>query len=310
MAYGSPRNPEEIEPYFTDVRGGRPPSPEALEELQVRYAAIGPTSGLNEMTQRQASGLFAVLEQMAPGRFQVFVGMKHWHPFISDAVAGIESARIDRIVGLVLAPHYSRKSIGEYESRVLEAVGESGANMDLAMVQQWYSDPGFIEFTAANIRLSLQGWQPGDGSTRVFFTAHSIPARIVAEGDPYADQLADSASLYAKAAGITDYGTGWQSASATPEPWLGPDILEVLEEYAGSGGKRALVAPVGFVSDHLEILYDIDIECAQKAERIGLELRRVPSPNDDPRFLRILAKIVMRYAEDVSPGAGLREAGG
>lgn len=296
MAYGSPRSLEEIEPYYTDIRGGRRPSREALDELTARYAAIGGASGLNEVTHSQASALAADLERRVPGKFQVSVGMKHWHPFIKDAVADIRRAGINDVIGLVLAPHYSRKSIGEYESRIRQAALEHGGTVNLVMVQQWYSEPGYVDLVAANIRSALTGWDPTDGSTRVFFTAHSIPARIVAEGDPYRDQLEDSARVFAQAADVPDFQTAWQSASSTPEPWLGPDVLEVLEQFRADGGRRALIAPVGFVSDHLEVLYDIDIECASRAAELGLEMRRIVSPNDDPRFIRALTDIVMRYA--------------
>jgi len=296
MAYGSPRTTEEVGPYFTDILGGRAPSSKALHELTSRYQAIGGTSQLNQITGRQAAGVASLLERRAPGRFEVLIGMKHWHPYISEAISQIQSMEINEVVGLVLAPHFSKKSIGEYESRIVKAQETLGWECDLRMVDHWFAEPVFVELLSANLNQALEGWDRNDGSTRVFFTAHSIPARIVAEGDPYADELAASAALFAKAAGITDFATGWQSASATPEPWLGPDILEVLEDFRDSGGRRALIAPVGFVSDHLEVLFDVDVECVQKARELGIELRRIPSPNDDPRLIRALANVAMRYS--------------
>ena len=297
MAYGSPRTPDEIEPYFTDIRGGRPPSPQVLKVLADRYARIGGKSPLNEITQEQAESLEKLLEHENPGAYAVSTGMKHWHPFVADTVGKIAEAGIERVIALVLAPHFSKKSIGEYEARILKARDALGANFELTMVKSWYDEPAFVDLVAANLAETLQGWDTADPGTCVFFTAHSIPARIVAEGDPYADQLADSAKVFAEAAGVANYTTGWQSESTTGEPWLGPDILNRLETFAAEGGKRALIAPVGFVADHLEVLFDVDVECVEKAEELGIELRRIPSPNADRRFIRALADIVSRYSD-------------
>jgi protoporphyrin/coproporphyrin ferrochelatase len=297
MAYGSPRTTDEIEPYFTDIRGGRPPSPQVLKVLADRYARIGGKSPLNEITQEQAESLEELLEHENPGSYAVFTGMKHWHPFVADTVGKIAEAGIERVIGLVLAPHFSKKSIGEYEARILKARDALGANFELTMVKSWYDEPAFVDLVAANLTETLKGWDTADPGTCVFFTAHSIPARIVAEGDPYADQLADSAKVFAEAAGVANYTTGWQSESTTGEPWLGPDILNRLETFAAEGGKRALIAPVGFVADHLEVLFDVDVECVEKAEELGIELRRIPSPNADRRFIRALADIVSRYSD-------------
>jgi ferrochelatase len=297
MAYGSPRTPEEIEPYFTDIRGGRPPSPQVLKVLADRYARIGGKSPLNEITQEQAESLEELLEHENAGSYAVFTGMKHWHPFVADTIAKISDAGLDKVIALVLAPHFSKKSIGEYEARILKAREATGAGFDLTMVKSWYDEPAFVDLVAANLTDTLKGWDASDPGTCVFFTAHSIPARIVAEGDPYADQLADSAKVFADAAGVANYTTGWQSESTTGEPWLGPDILNRLETFAQEGGKRALIAPVGFVADHLEVLFDVDVECVEKAQELGIELRRIPSPNADRRFIRALADIVLRYSD-------------
>ncbi|MDQ4149156.1 MAG: ferrochelatase [Actinomycetota bacterium] len=295
MAYGSPRTEDEVEPYFTDIRGGRPPSPEALEELTGRYRRIG-GSPLNEITERQARELGKLLDEERQGEFAVFVGMKHWHPLIADTIREIVEQGISQVIGLVLAPHFSSKSIGEYEQRIRRASMALGAEVDLQIVKSWYDHPSFVRLVGDNLKVTLRGWDPDEPATRVFFTAHSIPSRIVAGGDPYAEQLEDSARLYAAAAGFARFETAWQSASPTGEPWLGPDILEALSEFGRGGGRRALVAPVGFVSDHLEVLFDVDVECAERAQELGLELRRIPSPNYDPRFIRALAAIVMGYA--------------
>ncbi|MEX2587958.1 MAG: ferrochelatase [Actinomycetota bacterium] len=295
MAYGSPRNTEEIAPYFTDIRGGRAPSEQTLKTLVDRYERIG-SSPLNEITQQQAERLAQELEKRSPGAFKVFTGMKHWHPFIADTVAKIAHEDIRHVIGLVLAPHYSAKSIGEYEKRILAARDAASAGFKLTMVPSWYAQPAFVKLVAANLNEALAGWDTSEGGTRVFFTAHSIPTRIVEQGDPYADQLTDSARVFAKAAGITNFETGWQSASTTGEPWLGPDILDRLKQFKDEGGSRAMIAPVGFVADHLEVLFDVDIECKELAEDIGLELRRIASPNADPRFIRSLADVVIGYS--------------
>lgn len=297
MAYGSPRTPDEIEPYFTDIRGGRPPSPEVLKELADRYERIGGRSPLNEITREQAESLQELLEHQHPGDYAVFTGMKHWHPFIADTVAKIAEEKIPKVIGLVLAPHFSKKSIGEYETRILKARDAAGAGFELTVVKSWYEEPAFIQLVADNLTETLDDWDTADPGTCVFFTAHSIPARIVAEGDPYADQLSESAKVFSEAAGISNYTTGWQSESTTGEPWLGPDIQVRLGTFAEEGGRRALIAPVGFVADHLEVLFDVDVECVERAKELGIELRRIPSPNADPRFIRALADIVMRYSD-------------
>ena len=296
MTYGSPRTPDEVEGYFTDIRGGRRPSPEAVEELSARYARVG-GSPLPQITMRQAQALESRLSGDARGRpsweepVRVFVGMKHWHPFIAEAVDQVVDAGVDTLVGIALAPHYSRMSVGGYEDRVRAAREAKGAGFELRLVRSWYREPAFVDFVAGRLRTTLGGWDASDPSTRVVFSAHSLPERILAAGDPYRDQLLDSARVIAEAAGIGHWEFAFQSASPTGEPWLGPDVLECLEAFAGEGGRRAVVAPIGFTADHLEILFDVDVECVELAERLGLELRRLPSPNDDPAFIEVLAGI-------------------
>jgi protoporphyrin/coproporphyrin ferrochelatase len=290
MTYGSPRTLDEVEGYYTDIRGGRRPNQEAVDELSSRYARIG-GSPLPEITVRQAQALESTLAGDAGGPVKVFVGMKHWHPFIAEAVDEIVAAGVDTLVGIALAPHYSRMSIGGYEDRVQAAKAAREADFDLRMVRSWYREPAFVEFVAGRLRKTLEGWDPSERATRVFFSAHSLPERILASGDPYRDQLLDSAATIAEAAGVGRWEFAFQSASHTGEPWLGPDILERLEAFGAEGGRRAVVAPIGFTADHLEILFDVDIECRELAERLGLDLRRLPSPNDDPGFIEVLAGI-------------------
>jgi protoporphyrin/coproporphyrin ferrochelatase len=287
MAYGSPRNPNEVERYLTDVRGGRPFAPELLENLKDRYAAVGGRTPLLETTERQAAALQA---ELGDG-WQAYVGMKHWHPYIAEAVGKIAADGHDTVIGLALAPHFSTISIGGYRDRVERALQEAGADLGLVMVEAWYDEPAFVDLVSSNLRATI-----GD-RTRVFFTAHSLPERILAAGDPYRDQLHGSAKLIADAAGVSEWTFAFQSASSTGEPWLGPDILDALAAWKAEGGTDAVIAPIGFVSDHLEILYDIDIEAAQKASELGLTMRRIPSPNDDPRFIAALANVVRRAGD-------------
>lgn len=289
MAYGGPRSLDEVEPYFAEIRGGRPPSRVEVEELQDRYRRAGGASPLLDITLRQAQALQSALEREEPGRFKAYVGMKHWHPFIREAAQQIAADGVERVIGLVLAPHYSKMSIGGYEQRVLDARAASGADFEFEMIPSWYDEPAFVDLVAANLRATLADW----GDARVFFTAHSLPERIVAEGDPYRDQLLHSSKLIAEAAAVDEWEFAFQSASTTGEPWLGPDVLGRLEEFKAGGGRRAVVAPIGFVADHLEVLYDVDVECAEKAAALGLDFRRIPSPNDDPRFIEALVRVVL-----------------
>ena len=274
MAYGSPTRPEDIPAYFEDIRGGRPVRPEMVAELVERYRRIGGSSPLNEITERQRAALEHELG--AP----VYVGMKHWTPRIAEAADRALGEGAERIVGLVLAPHYSSISIGGYRDRLAEAVGDRA---ELAMIESWHDHRPLIEILADRIRGT---------DAHVVFTAHSLPERILAEGDPYKDQLLETSRLVAERAGVETWSFAFQSASPTGEPWLGPDILEELERLHAQGVRKVLVAPVGFVSDHLEILWDIDVEAREKAAELGLELDRIESLNDAPEFARALAMLV------------------
>jgi len=296
MAYGGPNSLDEVEDYYTDIRGGRRPSPESLADLMRRYEAIGGLSPLPEITRRQAAALGEALEAASPGRYRTHVGMKHWHPFVGEAVEDIVARGADEVIGLVLAPHYSKMSIGGYEQRLVAARAATGASFSVDMILSWYDDEGFVAFAAENLRAALGDWDPGDPGTRVFFSAHSLPERILAEGDPYKDQLLDSSRLIAEAAEVPNWEFAFQSQSQTGEPWLGPDVLTSVEAFAAAGGKRAIVSPIGFVADHLEVLYDLDIEAAELADKLGVDLRRTASPNDDPRFIQVLSGVVRKRA--------------
>ena len=276
MAYGSPSGPEDVRPYLEDVRGGRPVSDEAVEELAERYRRIGGRSPLDDVTEAQR----AALEQELG--VPVFVGMKHWRPRIADAVEAALAAGATRIVGLVLAPHYSRMSIGGYRERLEEALA---GRAELVLVESWHDEPAFVEVLAERVR-GTDAW--------VVFTAHSLPERILADGDPYRDQLLETSRLVAEKAGLERWSFAFQSASATREPWLGPDVLDELERLRAEGVERVLVEPIGFVSDHLEILWDLDVEARERAGELGLEWARTESLNDDPAFVHALADLVRK----------------
>jgi protoporphyrin/coproporphyrin ferrochelatase len=280
MAYGSPSSPEDVRPYLEDVRGGRPVSDEAVAALAERYRRIGGRSPLDGVTEAQRAALERELG------VPVFVGMKHWRPRIAEAVDAALAGGATRVIGLVLAPHYSRMSVGEYRERLEDALAERA---ELVLVESWHDDPAFVNVLADRVR-GTDAW--------VVFTAHSLPERILADGDPYREQLLETSRLVAERAGLERWSFAFQSASATGEPWLGPDLLDELERLAADGVGKVLIAPVGFVSDHLEILWDIDVEAREKAGELGLELARIESLNDDPEFIRTLAGIVRRAREE------------
>ena len=274
MAYGSPSQPDEIRPYLEDIREGRPVSDAAVEELTERYRRIGGRSPLDDATEAQRAALERDLD------LPVFVGMKHWRPRIADAVDRALAGGADTIVGLVLAPHYSKLSIDGYRERLEGALAGRAA---LRFVESWHDHEPYLDVLADRVR--------GTGA-HVVFTAHSLPSRILDEGDPYRDQLLETSRLIAERAGLDSWSFAFQSESRTGEPWLGPDILEELDRLASVGTERVLACPIGFVSDHLEILWDLDVEARERAAGLGLEFDRIESLNDDPAFVRGLAELV------------------
>jgi ferrochelatase len=277
MAYGSPERLSDVPAYYADIRGGRPIAPENLEDLVERYRRLGveDSNPLNEITEATRAALERELG------LPVYTGMKHWTPRVADAAERARGA--DRIVGLVLAPHYSALSIKGYRDQLEQALGDDAAK--LRFVESWHDDDAFVNVLADKVR---------GGDAHVVFSAHSLPARILDLGDPYKDQLRETARLVAERAGITDWSFSFQSESPTGEPWLGPDILDHLRELHANGVRKVLVCPVGFVSDHLEIRWDIDVEAQDLARELGLELSRIEMPNDEPAFVAALAGIVRR----------------
>jgi ferrochelatase len=287
MAYGTPRDLDGVEAYYTDIRHGRPPEPEAVEELKDRYRAIGGRSPLLELTTAQAEGIADRVGVPA------YVGQKHAAPFIPDAIARMQKNGVTTAVGLVLAPHFSRMSIGDYERRARNAAEELGWHGELRLVESWHLEPGYISLLAGRVREASA--ELGNDDAVVVFTAHSLPERILQAKDPYPDQLRETAEAVASAAGVTNWRVGWQSAGRTADKWLGPDLLEILDDEASKGTKAIVACPCGFVADHLEVLYDIDIEAQEHATKLGIQLTRTASPNVDPRFLDTLAEVVRKH---------------
>lgn len=296
MAYGTPRTREEIEPYYTDIRRGRPPTPEALADLVARYEALGGTSPLAARTEAQRDALQAALDVAAPGRYVVSLGLKHAEPKIEAAVDAIAAEGFRRIVGLVLAPHYSSYSIGQYLDRATAAAEPHG--ITVSGIRSWATEPAYIDFIADDLRAKLATMPE---HTKVLFTAHSLPQRIIDAGDPYPDELRATATAVAAKVGLaqwSNWAIAWQSAGRTPEPWLGPDILTVIDDLAAAENdaertKGVLVSAVGFVADHLEVLYDLDIEAAHRAAAHGIAFARTACVNDDPGVMAALAQRVI-----------------
>lgn len=297
MAYGGPNSLDDIPAYLQDVRGGRPTSDELLAEITENYRRIGGKSPLLERTQRQAALVEARLNIGAtPGRrYKTYIGMRHWTPWIEDAVDQMMADDIRRAVALVLAPHYSRLSIARYFAKLDAALARHPDAFSVTPITSYHDHPLYIEALARRVRDGLAA-MPAD--TLVIFSAHSLPQRILDEGDPYDAQLRETARLVAEQAGLpADQWTfSYQSAGRTPEPWLGPQLEHYVVELAQQGYRNLLSVPVGFVADHVEVLFDIDIKAREAAKAAGARLERVPSLNDDPLFIAALADLV-RAAE-------------
>ena len=295
MAYGTPRSKEEILPYYTDIRRGRPPTDEQLQDLTNRYEAIGGLSPLKQLTEDQRDALQNELNGISPNQFQVFLGLKHASPFIEETVAEVVELGYKKIVGLVLAPHYSSYSIGQYMDRV-RAVAEP-AGITVSGIDSWAREEAFIDFLANDMREKLASLPE---RTKVLFTAHSLPQRIIDGGDPYPEELRATAELVAEKVGLTrwsDWSIAWQSAGRTPEPWIGPDILEVIDSFAAQSASGepidgVLVSACGFVADHLEVLFDLDIEAAKHAGSHGIAFARTACVNANPSVMAALARSV------------------
>jgi len=310
MAYGSPNRLDEVGAYFTDIRGGRRPSPQAVEELTGRYRQVGVPTPLLAVSTELSQQLERALNADPPDDaiYTVHLGMKHWTPRIATAVDEALDAGADHLIAIVLAPHYSRISTGGYRRQVEAALAAaplrpprngSREPVSLDFVESWYELDGYLQAVADNVRaVRAEFRRPND--VVAVFTAHSLPARILAEGDPYQDQLLRTSALVARRAGIEQWRFSFQSQSHTGEPWLGPDLLDTLESLAVEGHSSVLVASVGFIADHLEIFYDIDIEAKTKADARGIELKRTPMLNADPRLVQALRALVAQRVASVS----------
>lgn len=303
MAYGTPASPEQIERYYTHIRHGRKPTPELLAELQGRYQAIGGISPLMYHTHTQVRGIQAALDTLAPGRYRTSLGMKHAAPFLEESALALAQSGVKQIIGLVLAPHYSSMSVGEYMQRARTAIP---AEIPFTAVESWHRAPGYLEYLTEQVKQAKEHQLRESGIAEerleVLFTAHSLPMRILAQGDPYPTQLQETAQAVATAAQLQHWSIAWQSAGRTADPWIGPSILDVLPELAAQGVQGVLVCPAGFVSDHLEVLYDLDIEAIQLAQSLQLAFARTALPNNDARVFATLADLIQDHvaAQDMA----------
>ena len=292
MAYGTPRSREEILPYYTDIRRGRVPTDEQLSDLTARYEAIGGLSPLAALTESQRDALQTALNNIAPDTYHVALGLKHAAPMIEDAVQQLATEGFTKIIALVLAPHYSSFSIGQYIGRATEAATPHG--ISVTGITSWATEEAFIAFLAADMSAKLASMP---ANTHVLFTAHSLPQRIIDAGDPYPAELRSTAVAVAAKLGLeenTQWSIAWQSAGRTPEPWIGPDILDVIDALAAQTTPAAgvLVSACGFVADHLEVLFDLDIEALHRAQQHGLAFARTECVNDNGAIMNALARRV------------------
>ena len=316
MAYGTAAGPDDIERYYTDIRGGRAPSAAHLQELKDRYEAIGNVFPLLDTTRAQAEGLVERLnDEVGGATFRAYLGMKHSLPFIPDGVEAMRADGIERGIGIVMAPHWSGMSVETYVERVAQAVDDHGETPVFTFVRSYSDHPAFISFLAERVREALSA-MPADvrEGAAVIFSAHSLPVRTVDDGSlrckhcdcddscRYRDGLQQTADLVAERLELEHYSIGWQSAGRTPDPWWGPPVDDVIQQLAMQGHTAVLVCSAGFVADHLEILYDLDIEARQTAEEAGLVFARTRMPNADPAYLDVLAQVVGEHLAEASTG--------
>jgi protoporphyrin/coproporphyrin ferrochelatase len=294
MAYGGPDNLEQVEPYLLDVRGYRATAPEIVHEVRERYREIGGRSPILERTQAQANALQSLLDEQGPD-FRVFVGMRHWHPFIPDTLADMRAQGIEQTVGLVMAPHYSRMSIQAYFNKIEEA----NTGMQVARIHDWHLLPEYLDALAERVQAALERFPESvRADVPVIFTAHSLPERILEWGDPYPLQLLATTEALKERLGSRPYEFAYQSAAISNDPWLGPDASEVMEQYAAEGKRHMLICPIGFVCEHVEILYDIDIVYQSLAKKLGVQLERIVMLNDSPKMIRGLAGLIRQTAQE------------
>ena len=294
MAYGGPNNLDEVEPYLLDVRGYRPTSQEIIHEVRERYREIGGRSPILEQTQAQADALESVLNKNG-GQFKVYIGMRHWHPFIKDALANMQAEGIEKAVGVVMAPHYSRMSIGAYYQRLEEA----NLPIAFARIENWHLETGYINALVGRVRDALQRF-PNEirADTPVIFTAHSLPEKILEWNDPYPAQLRETVSAVMEKLGSQPHEFAFQSAAISTIPWIGPDAGEVIKRLVSEGKQHILLCPIGFVCEHVEILYDIDIVYQNLAKSLGIHLERIEMLNTAPEMIDGLAGLIREKAKE------------
>jgi ferrochelatase len=311
MAYGTAAGPEDVERYYTDIRGGRPPTTQHLEELKARYATIGNRFPLLDITRAQAAALERKLNEIGKDEFAVYLGMKHSEPFIAEGVERMRADGIERAVGLVLAPHWSGMSVESYVERVEKALADLGAvgRPVFTFVRHWYDHPLFLDFLAGRVAAALEGLDVrARAGAAVVLSAHSLPTRALPDGTlrcklcdlcpdscRYVRQLQETADGVGARLGLSDYTIAWQSAGRTADPWWGPPVEDVVRDLAAAGHSAAVVCSAGFVADHLEILYDLDIEARAVAEEAGIAFGRTEMPNTHPDFIRALAEVVREH---------------
>ncbi len=290
MAYGSPTTLDDVEAYYIDIRRGHPPTPELLKALKDRYIAIGGKTDLLEITLQQAQELERQLG------IKTYIGMKHWHPYITEAIADIAKTSVRNIIALAMAPHYSAVSVGDYIGRVEKAITEVNPDIKVTFIRGWGDNLKLIDSTCQRIettrkQFSVSAWD----AIEVVFTAHSLPENILKVGDPYVKELQQTSALVADQLHIPHWRLAFQSAGRTAHAWIGPDILEVLCTIKDTGHRQVLVVPIGFTADHLEILYDLDIEAANAAKQLDLEFKRIPSANATPAFIDAVADVIKPF---------------
>lgn len=286
MAYGGPDSIEDVKDFYIDVRSGRIPSEQLIEELTERYKSIGGKSPLLEITQKKAAALQNLLEN----KYKVYVGMRHWHPFIHETVKKMIADGITEAVGIIMAPHFSKMSVEKYYQKLNEALDENGNSIKFKEIHSWHDHPKFIKAVAEKIRGTLKHFE--NEKPVIVFTAHSLPEKILEWNDPYPEQLNETCELIAKELKFKNWTFAYQSAGRTKDPWLGPDLLNKLETLKSEGVNSVLVCPVGFISDHLEVIFDIDIEAQEKAKELGIHLERAPSLNDTPLLIECFSDLV------------------
>ncbi len=300
MAYGTPDTPDDVEEYFTNIRHGHKPPAPAVANLRRRYERVGGGTPLKKISESVRTRLERALAERGMAA-RVYLGMKYWHPYIREAVREMTNDGVTEAVAIALAPHYSRMSIGSYEKMLREAELDLKAPFATRVVERWHTRP---EFTAMMVGLVNDALRAFDASERhalaVVFTAHSLPIKIRDWDDPYERELSESAAAVAAAAGLERWHFAWQSAGGTSEPWIGPDILDFLDELHARGARAVLQVPIGFVADHLEILYDIDVEAKEKARSLGMHLERTALPNDSAALIDTLVSVVAEAADQVS----------